>query len=405
VAVAYADAVDSGPLATQASGPLAGFRFDRHEWSGAVADLGVLVPIAVALIVSNGLAPTAVLLPPALLYVVSAFRYRLPMPVQPLKAFGAIAIALGLGVDEIAAGAILMGVVFVVLGATGLLDRAAAVFPRSVIRGVQIAVGLLFLKVAWGLVADPPASFDVPDVPTWWLVAGGIAVAGVAWLGRRHGAGLVVVAAGLAIAVATGWSDLALGPSGVPLPSFTVDAFLVAATALVLPQVPLTFANSCLAPADAARVYFGDEAARRVTPSRLAVSLGAADLVAGAIGGMPVCHGAGGLTAHRSFGARTGGAPLIMGVVLLVLALGVGAGLTAVLEHFPVVVLAGLLAVAGVLHMTLARDLRARSDWVVAVVVGLFSFSGQLALGLAVGLVLAWGLRRLDRPVDAPARR
>jgi MFS superfamily sulfate permease-like transporter len=279
------------------------------------------------------------------------------------------------------------------------------VFPRSVIRGVQIAVGLLFLKVAWGLVADPPASFDVPDVPTWWLVAGGIAVAGVAWLGRRHGAGLVVVAAGLAIAVATGWSDLALGPSGVPLPSFTVDAFLVAATALVLPQVPLTFANSCLAPADAARVYFGDEAARRVTPSRLAVSLGAADLVAGAIGGMPVCHGAGGLTAHRSFGARTGGAPLIMGVVLLVLALGVGAGLTAVLEHFPVVVLAGLLAVAGVLHMTLARDLRARSDWVVAVVVGLFSFSGQLALGLAVGLVLAWGLRRLDRPVDAPARR
>ncbi|MCK7531714.1 MAG: hypothetical protein MZV63_12140 [Marinilabiliales bacterium] len=76
MAVAYADPVDSGPLATQASGPLAGFRFDRHEWSGAVADLGVLVPIAVALIVSNGLAPTAVLLPAG-----AALRgQRLPLP-------------------------------------------------------------------------------------------------------------------------------------------------------------------------------------------------------------------------------------------------------------------------------------------------------------------------------------
>jgi sulfate permease, SulP family len=382
-----------------------GFRFDRLEWSGAVADLGVLVPIAVALVVSNGLAPTAVLLPPAVLYLVSAFRYRLPIPVQPLKAFGAIAIALGLGVDEIAAGALLMGAVFVVLGLTGLLDRAARLFPRSVIRGVQIAVGLLFLKVAWGLVTDPPSAFDVPDVSPWWLVAGGVAVAAGAWLGRRHGAGLAVVAIGLVVAVVTGWSDLALGPSAMPLPSLTVDAFVVAATALVIPQVPLTFANSCLAPADAARQYFGSDAARRVTPSRLAISLGAADLAAGAIGGMPVCHGAGGLTAHRSFGARTGGAPLIMGAILLVMALAFGAGLTAVLSHFPVVVLAGLLAVAGLLHMALARDLRARSDWVVALSVGVFGLVGQLAIGLLLGLALALVFRALQASANARAAR
>jgi hypothetical protein len=397
--------VNPRQAAVKAASPLAGFSFDRHEWSGAVADLGVLVPITVALIVSNGLAPTAVLLPPALLYLVSAFRYRLPVPVQPLKAFGAIAIALGLGVDEIAAGALLMGVIFVFLGMTGLLDRVALIFPRSVIRGVQIAVGLLFLKVAWGLVTDPPSSFQVPNVSAWWLVVAGIVVAGVAWSGRRHGAGLVVVVIGLVVAVASGWSDLAFGPSGVPLPEFSVEAFAAAATALVLPQVPLTFANSCLAPADAARVYFGEDAARRVTPSRLATSLGAADLVAGAIGGMPVCHGAGGMTAHRSFGARTGGAPFIMGSALLVLAVGFGAGLAGVLAHFPVAVLAGLLAVAGLLHMALARDLRARGDWLVAVIVGVSGVVGQLALGLVIGLVLAWGLGRLDRPVAAPERR
>ena len=86
-----------------------------------------------------------------------------------------------------------------------------------------------------------------------------------------------------------------------------LDAGLInqnAFTVLVVPQVPLSFANSCLATADAARVYFG-KAAERVRPGRLATTFGSADLLAGAISGMPVCHGAGGMTAHYAFGART----------------------------------------------------------------------------------------------------
>ncbi len=91
-------------------------KFDRRELAGAVADLGVLVPIAVALIVTNGLSPTAVLLPAGLLYVVAGLVYRLPVPVQPLKAFGAIAIAQRLTTHQIAAGAHLIGAILVVLG-------------------------------------------------------------------------------------------------------------------------------------------------------------------------------------------------------------------------------------------------------------------------------------------------
>src|SRR5919107_1016002 len=134
-------------------------RLDRHELSGAVADLGVLVPIAAALIVSNGLSATAVLLPAGLLYIAAGAVYRLPVPVQPLKAFGAIAIAKGLGPDVIAAGALLMGAVFLVTGATGMVDRAARVFPKALIRGVQLSVGLLFLKIAWGVVDHPSKAF------------------------------------------------------------------------------------------------------------------------------------------------------------------------------------------------------------------------------------------------------
>ena len=104
-------------------------RFTRRELSGAVADLGVFVPIAVALIVKNGLSPTAVLLPAGVLYVTVAFAYGLPIPVQPLKALGAIAIAKGLGADEIAAAALIMGAVFLVLGRLGLARRSRPGVP------------------------------------------------------------------------------------------------------------------------------------------------------------------------------------------------------------------------------------------------------------------------------------
>ena len=58
---------------------------NRRELAGAVADVGVLVPIAVALMVKNGLSATAVLLPAALLYFTVATVYKLPMIAQGVK--------------------------------------------------------------------------------------------------------------------------------------------------------------------------------------------------------------------------------------------------------------------------------------------------------------------------------
>ncbi|HSK17063.1 MAG TPA: putative sulfate/molybdate transporter [Gaiellaceae bacterium] len=372
-------------------------RFDRRELAGAVADLGVLVPIAVTLIVANGLSATAVLLPAGLLYLVAAAVYRLPIPVQPLKAFGAIAIAKGLGSDEIAAGALLMGALFVLAGRLGLLDLAARAFPRALVRGVQLTVGLLFLTIAWDLVADPPAAFAAHAPDAGWGIPLAAAALAAALALRRHAITLVLVAIGVGIMVTRASGDASFGPSELALPSLDLAVLGTAFTVLVVPQAPLSFANSCLATADAARAYFG-ERARGVRPGRLATTFGSANLLAGAIGGMPVCHGAGGLTAHVSFGARTGGAPLAMGVALIVLAIGFGSGLAALLAAFPLPLLAALLAAAGLLHVGLLRDLRGARDWALALLVGAIGFQANLALGLAAGLLLwwiPWGVHRL----------
>ncbi len=368
--------------------PEHGERLDRRELAGAVADVGVLVPIAVALIVKNGLEATAVLLPAALLYIAVALVYRLPVPVQPLKAFGAIAIAQGLGSDEIAGGALLMGAIFLVAGVTGLVDLAGRAFPKPLIRGVQLTVGLLLLKIAWGLVSDPPRSFDnALDAGLAIPIAAALLAAVVIF--RKRPITLALVAAGGCIAVFQAGGDVSLGPSGVALPSLDGAVLWAAFTALVIPQLPLTFANSCLATSDAARRYFG-ERAERVRPGRLATTLGLANLLSAAIAGMPVCHGAGGMTAHYSFGARGAKAPLVMGVSLLVLALAVGAGLGALLASFPLPVLAALLSAAGLLHIGLLRDLSNLREWAIALVIGAVGFELNLALALGLGLALWW---------------
>jgi SulP family sulfate permease len=364
-------------------------KFDRREFAGAVADLGVFVPIAVALIVSNGLSATAVLLPAGLLYVTAALVYQLPVPVQPLKAFGAIAIAKGLGSDEIAAGALLMGAMFLIAGRLGILDILARAFPRALVRGVQLTVGLLFLKISWGLVTDPPASFAAYALDVRWALPLGVLALVLALTLRRYAISIALVGTGVVVALVLAGGQLELGPSALTLPSLDGGVLLTALTVLVLPQAPLSFANSCLATADAARVYFGKEG-ERVRPGRLATSFGTANLLAGAVSGMPVCHGAGGMTAHYKFGARTGAAPLLMGIALLFLAVAVGAGLAGVLPAFPLPVLAGLLATAGVLHITLLRDLHGARDWALALLVGGIGFELNLLWALAAGLAVWW---------------
>ncbi len=190
-----------------------------------------------------------------------ALLYRLPVPEQPLKAFGAIAIAQGLGPTTIAAGALLMGGIFVLLGGSGLLDRVAKIFPRPIIRGVQLSVGLLFCQLAWKLTTQPPAAFTDHTLPIWWLAGGAVVVLLACWfMDRRLVAFVLMLITVLAIAFA-GHGPLVLGPSSIELPGFSLGAFTTAAVALVLPQLPLTFANSCLAYGQMRpRTYFGEAA-------------------------------------------------------------------------------------------------------------------------------------------------
>jgi SulP family sulfate permease len=371
---------------------------DRRELAGGLGDAGLFLPIAVALITVNGLNATAVFAVGGLAYLGTALYYRVPVPVQPLKAFAAAAIALDLHADVIAAGALLMSVAMAMLAATGLASWAARRFPLVLVRGIQASVALLLAKAAVELAQRgnwkglPPVSREL-----------GLAIAVVACAalflvrGRRLPGTLLVLAGGAlaGILVAGGVPHPGLGPDSAGLAVPGPHAFAKALTTLVLAQLPLTFGNSVVATVDAERSYFGERAVR-VRPNRLAGSIAAVNLLAGLAHGLPLCHGAGGVTAHFKLGARRAAATASAGALYLALGLAFGSSLPALLHLLMPGALAGMLLFVAIQHGLLAAGLERFEDRLLAAGVGVVTLlTGNLGIGFLVGAAVLLARRLL----------
>jgi putative effector of murein hydrolase LrgA (UPF0299 family) len=388
------------------------FRFNRHELAGGLGDAGLFIPIAVALITLNGLSATAVFGVAGLAYIGTALYFRVPVPVQPLKAFAAAAIALKLDATVIAAGGLLMSAAMAILATGGLANHLAARFPVVLVRGIQASVALLLCKAAVDL-AEKGNWSGLPHVSSssaFALAAVSCALLLVLARARLPGTLLVLAggaAAGLAIG---GWPHVGFGPE---LPAFSIPSgpdFATALTSLVLAQLPLTFGNSVVATADAERTYFGDRA-RRVRPARLAASISSVNLASALVHGIPICHGAGGVTAHYKLGARTAGSTVMAGSLYLALALAFGASIPGIAHLLLPGALAGMLLYVALQHALLAASLPELSDRVVAAAVGVITlWSGNLGIGFAAGVAMLLVRRGIDallapRREPAGARR
>lgn len=371
------------------------FRIGPGEATGAVADLGVLVPLAGSLILVNGLDPGAVLIGAGLLTLAAGLVFGVPFPVQPLKALTAVAVAERLSPDVIHAAGLEIGLFLLLLSMGRVADLLARLFTTPVVRALQFGVGVLLVVAAVRLVADPPAVFLGAPEPPWplLLAAASFVAVGLAAARGRYPVALALLAAGVAVTWLTARAELS-GPSfalpevGLPPAAAFGSAFVL----LVIPQLPLTFGNAVVAVTDVARRSFGP-AAGRVTPATVCLSCGVGNVVAGMIGGMPMCHGAGGLTAHVRLGARRAGMNLLLGGTLLVLGVFFAPQVPVLLGLLPVWVLAAFMAYAGLRHALLVADLRGGA-LALAVGAGLAgAITGNLAITAGAGLLVEHGRR------------
>jgi len=385
------------------------FSFDRVEFAGSLGDLGTLIPLSVALIIVNGLSVTAVFLMVGLFYIASGLYFKLPVPVQPLKVVSAIAIAFPLQITApvIAASGLIFGVILLLFAYTGLIDWLAKFFTKSIVRGIQLGLGLILITKGIDYIGTPALFIQEPDstlnlmgIPLNPVIGiGGGIITLLLLSSRRFPASLVIVSGGIIIGFLSGSLseiNFVLGPSSIEFISPGWGDFYTAAILLVIPQIPLTLGNAIISTSDTCISLFGDNnTTRRVSYRALAASMGWINLLTSGITGMPMCHGAGGLAAHHRFGARNGGSNLMIGVVFLVIALVFGTIGISLLMLIPNAVLGILLLFAGLELSLLIRDLTEKNDLMVTLLIASVGFATtNMGLAFLIGILIHFLMKR-----------
>lgn len=323
-----------------------GNRYDRMEWAGAFGDLGTLIPFVAAYIGVLKMDPFGVLFAFGAAMLVCGLYYKTPFPVQPMKAIGAVAAIQAVQTAIITpaavySAALVTGAAWLFLGLTGLASRLAKLVPPAVVIGIVFGLGFGFMLQG------------VKMMQTDWLIA---VVAGSGTLllmgNRTVPAMFVLLAFGAVVGAVQNPALLdALSKTGIAFhaPVFALgelswNQFFIGAVLLALPQIPLTLGNAVIAIKEENNRLFPQ---RRVTEGGVSISTGIMNLFSAAVGGVPMCHGAGGMAAHVAFGARTGGSVVILGCVLLVLAFFFSGSVDLLFQLFPAAVLGVILFLTG----------------------------------------------------------
>jgi hypothetical protein len=348
---------------------LAGNAFNRAELAGAFGDVGTLVPFVVGYVTINHLEPQGVLLGFGLVAVASGFYFRTPMSVQPMKAIGTTAIthpeAISPGI--LWAAGLVTGALWLTMALTGAVSWLATLTRRPVVRGLVLGLGLSFVLEGVKLMHEGLALAIPAAMLTFGLLGQSRVPAMLALLVYGAAAAILVDAALL--------RDLAAVKPAFRTPTLGLPALgwsdLIAGTlVLALPQAALTLGNAIIATVEEHNALFPH---RPVSVRLLALDHGLMNLVAVVLGGVPMCRGAGGMAGHVRFGARTGGALVILGVLLLTVALLFAESVTTLFRLFPRPVLGVILLFAG-LELAISAtngDSSARDRTVLALTAGL----------------------------------
>jgi len=368
-------------------------RYDKMEWAGAFGDLGTLIPFIAAYIGVLGMDPFGILFAFGVSMLACGLYYRTPIPVQPMKAIGAAASIQAVQTAMVTPGAVqvaalVTGLVWLALALSGVMRHVARWVPATVVYAILLGLGVGFMlqgvKMMHGdlLVA---------------LVAGAMALALLR--SRRMPAMFCLLLFGAALGL---WRQpelldrLLATPPALRLPQWTLsevgwDQVFVAIVLLVLPQIPLTLGNAILAISHENNRLFPE---RPVSEGTMAFSTGLMNLFSGLSGGVPMCHGAGGMAGHVAFGARTGGSVVILGGLLLALALFFSGAVATLFELFPPAVLGVLLFITG-LQLAVGNGAlpEAREERAV-VLAGAAVCIWNVAAGFLLGCALHYAVRR-----------
>ena len=364
--------------------------FGRLEWAGAFGDLGTLLPFVIGYVAIVGMSPFGILVTFGIFLIASGLYYKIPVPIQPMKAMGGAAIAQApLITPHMVWGAgLFTGVFWLVLGMSGALKFVLKIVTKPVLRGIVLGLGISFIMKGTDFMRED-------------LLIGMIALAFTFFLlsNKRIPAMFALLVFGIGVTI---FRDPAIMQDfGAIRPGFSIPPFALGGLTLqdltsgililALAQIPLTLGNAVIATnAESARL-FPD---RPVTEKKLAATTGIMNIASPFLGGVPMCHGAGGMLAHNRFGAKTGGAVIIIGAILLLLGLFFSDSVLLLFSMIPASVLGVILFIAGLELAMAARDVGPeKNDFYVLLITAGFSI-WNVGVGFLVGLIAQEVIKR-----------
>ena len=355
------------------------FRFNWEEIAGAVGDYGTLIPIVLGVAIVSDINLGYMLLFFGIWHIIIGIYYKMPVPVQPMKAIGAVVIAEGLSQGEIVASGIILGVLFLVLGFCKGMKFIQEKVPDSVIRGIQLGLALLLVKIS--------INFVIGD---YILAIICIAIIVLFLIANRSGKIPDVSALSiLLIGIIVGLSRS--GVFHITIISFpdiiipTLQDFLKGGWSLAIPQIPLTIANAILAMSSLMK----DLLHKDLDPDDLSKSIGLMNLASVPFGGFPMCHGAGGLAAQYRFGARTGGANIINGLILLPIALFFASP-----EFVTIIPLGVFGALLVFVAIELGKSGLKTDSYIVTGTIAILAITINMTIAFILGMILAYVLTK-----------
>ena len=357
------------------------FEFNLRELAGSMGDFGTLFPLAVGYFAINGMNPSGLLVMLGIANIVTGIVYKLPMPLQPMKVLAVVAIAQKWPTSRIYASGVATGAIWLILSLTGLIQKLAAITPRSVVRGIQIALGIMLAIEGFKMISTG-----------WILGAISIVIVLILRTNRYAPAAIVLIVLGVGI---MGFKGELLGvlQPGFTAPPITLFNPIDMWQGLVLAgfaQLPLTATNAVIATSALLNEYFPS---RPVSEKKLALNMGIMNITLPFFGGMPMCHGAGGLAGQYYFGARTGGTNIMEGVIEISLGLFLAGSIGTLFAIFPKSIIGAMMFLAGLQLTKFARDIKKQEIAIITVTVVL-SLLTNMAIGFVSAMVTHYTLRR-----------
>jgi hypothetical protein len=367
-------------------------KINRNEFSGAFGDIGTDLPLIIGMLIATNLEMSNTLIVFGILQILTAVIYGIPMPVQPLKAVALIVITQKLSAAVIWGGGIAIGVIMLILTLTGLLTWLNKIIPKTVIRGIQLGLGIQLSLLA---VKD----YIPSDQSIGYIFAAIAFIIGIVLIGnRRYPPAIFILLTGfiyVAFFKSIPVSDIRISLPHAYFPHITYQNIISGLVILAIPQIPLSLGNSIFATSQIAKDFFPE---KKISITRIGLTYSFMNIIGPLFGGIPVCHGSGGIAGHYTFGGRTGGSTLIYGSFYLALGLLFSNNSPELLQIFPKPMLGVILLFEGIALILLVKDIITdRKMFFIAILVAVCANGLQNGyfFGLVIGTLIYYASDKL----------